>query len=293
MIKAKRANLVNKEMDLRTKDIPKSKYEKLMEVSENKKKAKEVRIKKHQKYRMTDEEVKIWLEMLSFSRKYFRDMRLFYGKKTHPDWDSVFMEYKVRLWKQPRSSNQSMACVSSRSKTIWLRKNREEDELITLLLHEILHIYCNILPTNISQLMTAVFYTWGKRYNETVKEILLQEVIADNPLLDDSDFIDLGLDGLKDLKKEKRTHSSLFILKSLDLDEALNKPYGTVYAYGRVGFFEEIRQKVDPNCKMEKLKEKLMNSPYLQGTIQNEIDQINREAANLDYDEYNESDWES
>ena len=32
-----------------------------------------------------------------------------------------------------------------------------------------------------------------------------------------------------------------------------------------------------------------MSSPYLQGMIQNEIDQINREAANLDYNEYNES----
>ena len=36
-----------------------------------------------------------------------------------------------------------------------------------------------------------------------------------------------------------------------------------------------------------------MSSPYLQGMIQNEIDQINWEAENLDYDEYNESDWES
>lgn len=264
-----------------------------LELSENKKKAKEDSKKKHQKYRMTDEEVDIWLEMIFLARKYFWDMRFFYRRKTHPDWDSVFKEYKVRLWKQPRSGNQSMACVSHRSKTIRLRKNREKDELITSLLHEILHIYCWYIPTITSQLMTAVFYTWRKRYNETVKEILLQEAIADNPLLDDSDFIDLGLDGLKDLKKEKRTHSSLFILKSIDLDEALNKPYGTVYGYGRVSFFEEIRQEVDPNCKREKLKKKLMSSPYFQGMSQKEIDQINWEAANLDYDEYNESDWES
>ncbi len=46
-----------------------------LEVSENNRKAKEDSKKKHQKYQMTDEEVKIWLEMLSLSRKYFRDMR--------------------------------------------------------------------------------------------------------------------------------------------------------------------------------------------------------------------------
>ena len=308
MIKARRANLVNKEIDPRTKDISLLKKEEQMrktlektgvrddiplEVSENKIKAKEDSKKKHQKYQMTEEEFEIWLEMLCLARKYFSDIRIFKGKKTHPDWDSVFMEYKVRLWKLPRTGSKSMACVSSRSKTIWLRKNREEDELKCSLLHEILHIYCRNIPENTSQLMTAVFYDWAKRFNETVKEILFQETIADNPLLDDSDYQDLSLDALESLKKEKRTHSSLFIIKSIDLDEKLDKPYGTVYGYGQVDFFEGIRKGVDPNCKREKLREKLMNSPYLQGMIQNEIDQINWEAENLDYDEYNESDWES
>jgi hypothetical protein len=241
---------------------------------------------------MNEEEFEIWRKMRSFSRKYFRDMRFIYGKETHPDWDSVFMEYKVRLWKQPRRGNQPIACVSFKSKTIWLRKNREEDELKTALLHEILHIYCRYIPKNTAQLMAAIYYTRRIRYSEFIKAVLVLETIIDNPLLNDSDFQGYDPDGLKDKKKEKRTHSSLFIMKSLDLDEELDMPYGTVYGYGREDLFKAIWQKMDPNCRRGRLKEKLMNSPYLQGMIQNEIDQINHEIANLEDDEYIEAEWE-
>ena len=262
MIKARRANLVNKEMDLRTKDISLLKKEEQMrktlektgvrddiplEVSENKIKAKEDSKKKHHKYQMKEEEFEIWTAMLSFSRRFFWDMRFILGKETHPDWDSVFKEYKVRLWKQPRSYDQSIACVSHRSKTIWLRKNREGGELLNSLLHEILHIYCRYIPTNASQLMFVVFYADKMRYDKYIKEILILETLADNPLIDDSEFLHHGLDGLKELKKEKRTHSSLFIIKSIDLDEALNLPLGSIYGYGRIEVFKAFQKTVDPN----------------------------------------------
>ncbi len=225
-----------------------------LEVSENNRKGKEDSKKKHQNYRMTDEEFEIWTEMLSFSRRFFWDMRFILGKETHPDWDSVFKEYKVRLWKQPRSYDQSIACVSHRSKTIWLRKNREDGELIASLLHEILHIYCRYIPASTSQLMAAVFYADKMRYDKYIKEILILETLADNPLIDDSEFVHHSSGELENLKEEKESHSSLFILESIKLDEALDLPLGSIYGYGRVKDFEELRKIADPNYIRENLR---------------------------------------
>jgi hypothetical protein len=57
--------------------------------------------------------------------------------------------------------------------------------------------------------------------NFSIKEILILETLADNPLIDESKFQQYSQDELNNLKKEKKTHSSLFIIKSLDLDEGL------------------------------------------------------------------------
>ena len=308
MINERRVNLVKQEIDPGTKDIPKLKKEEQMKnsiekigtgndislkVSENKKKSKKNRKKRPRIYQMTDEEFEIWLEMVSLARKYFRDMRVFYSTDTHPDWDYVFREYKVRLWKQPRNGNQSIALVSNRTKTIWIRKNREEDELLHSLLHEISHIYCGFIPKITAQYMTADFYANKIRHNKFLKAVLVLEALANNPLLDEPYCHDLSFKKLENLKIEKLTHSSLFILKSLDLDETLNLQPGTIYGYGRVELFEALRKAVDPNYMREKLRERLMRSQNFQNMIQNVPLQIEWEKAYLDDDVYLEADLAS
>lgn len=96
---------------------------------------------------------------------------------------------------------------------------KSEKKNIYMLLHEMIHAYEFMLEENCEM------------YKQFLLIDLYERLLIKVP--------DLKKKMKLDLHSMLRVHSPLFMLKSLDLDIRLNKPLGTVYAYGREEIFND------------------------------------------------------
>ena len=206
--------------------------------------------KLHPVFRMNETEKDIWNKMLKYDDAYFSDMRIEnkelirrFGRVQYQEedksWRTVYEDFP--LWdKIPRLENWVIKivdekkmkaggkCVGER-KMIKIAEGLNKSKLKKALLHEMIHAYEGLHKKDKSYEVYRQFlllYFYGKLKNKIGLEAL-NEIIENG----------LQFTLLKDL------HTPLFLLKSLDLDLRLKKPWGTIHSYRRADYFEQIQYK--------------------------------------------------
>ncbi|NQT81059.1 MAG: hypothetical protein HQ555_11800 [Candidatus Aminicenantes bacterium] len=217
--------------------------------------------KLHPVFRMNETEKDIWNKMLKYDDAYFSDMRIEkkelirrFGRlqfeEENGTWRTVYDDFP--LWNQiPRLENWIIKIVNEKKmkaggicvgerKTIKIAEGLNRNELKQILLHEMIHAYEDLHIKGKGYEVYRQFfllYFFGKLKNKIGLEAL-------------NEIIENGLQFilLEDL------HTPLFLLKSLDLDLRLKKPWGTIHSYRRADYFEQIQYKAKK--KEEGKKEK-------------------------------------
>jgi len=188
----------------------------------------------------THEEQKLFELMFNFEDKYFEDLSLkIYdespiGHIKHLDGEIGYINLiqypklkviKIRI-EEPQKNEKSLAQYNKEIKSITLFKDRYERSKKITLLHEMIHFYD--FELSLSGLRDLVLIDL---YNKILKFISKKDLFKilwteNNPV----SAIGNG-------------HTTLFILKALDLDIRLNKKLGTIMAYGRKAWYGKIPYK--------------------------------------------------
>jgi len=199
---------------------------------------------------MNETEKDIWNKMLQYDDAYFSDMRIEkkelirrFGRIQYQEedrsWRTVYDDFPLKD-EIPRLENWVIKivdekkmkaggkCVGER-KMIKIAEGLNKSKLKKALLHEMIHAYEGLYKKDKSYEVYRQFlllYFYGKLKNKIGLEAL-NEIIENG----------LQFTLLKDL------HTPLFLLKSLDLDLRLKKPWGTIHSYRRADYFEQIQYK--------------------------------------------------
>jgi len=206
-------------------------------------------------------EYKLWEKMQDYDEKYFSDMRLMARKlrskirkaKFEDDdgkWKTYYEDFPldqnlpgVDEWylKIVKFKEEGLRgrCIK-RKKIVEVLKDPNRSLLKTIILHELIHVYEFIYEE----------HWFLKAYREFLLLYLYRKLEEDTrvgpKVLEDFINFDIHI-----LIHQRDKHSLLFLLKALDLDLRLKKPLGTVYSYGRLEIFNDIKRDAEKKVKKE------------------------------------------
>ena len=206
--------------------------------------------KVHPFFQMNETEKDIWNKMLKYDDAYFSDMKIEkkelirrFGRVQYQEedrsWRTVYDDFPLKD-EIPRLENWVIKIVDEKKMKAWgkcvgerkmikIAEGLNRSELKQVLLHEMIHAYEGLNKKDKSYEVYRQFlllYFYGKLKNKIGLDALNE--IIENGL----HFILLG-----------DFHTPLFLLKSLDLDLRLKKPWGTIHSYRRADYFEQIQYK--------------------------------------------------
>jgi len=202
--------------------------------------------------KMSGIERKIWNKMRSYDWKYFSDMRfenrelrkfgriqVLEKEGNESSWRTTYDDFP--LWQAipdlsewiikevDEKEMEALGMCEEEEKMIKVAKGLNRSDLKLVLLHEIIHAYEGLSKPQTyaiyRQLLVLYFH---EKLRKKIESKALEEII--------------GI-GLNFFIIEKGCHTPLFLLKSLDLDLRLNKPWGTVHSYEREDFFDGIQRR--------------------------------------------------
>lgn len=186
----------------------------------------------------TPEEQRLFEMAYDFEDKYFEDLSLKKYEKSpigyvqHLDGDIEYLDLnpnpniiKIRI-ETPKKNENIAALYDLKDKKIVFFKGKYEYDKKMTLLHEMIHFYDYELTLNGMRDFVLI-----NLYNKVLKFISKKDLFRilwteNNPAA----AIGNG-------------HTTLFILKALELDIRLNKKLGTVLAYGRKAWYRTIPYK--------------------------------------------------